>query len=314
MKCLVTGGAGFIGSHLAEGLLAEDHQVRILDNLSTGSVKNVAMLLNKGATYLPGDIRNGKDVFNALDGIDMVYHLAALPRVVRSVQDPVGTHDTNVTGFLNILQACRQLGIYNVVYASSSSVYGTQGTHVMDENMTPHPMSPYALHKVMNEQYARMFYDLFSVSSIGLRFFNVYGERQSTEGAYALVIGKFLRMKEDNEPLTIFGDGNQTRDYTHVSDVVRAIIMSGNALLGIERDSLRGAHKFNVGTGVETSINEIAQLVTQDRFNYPVNHVIPNPRGDFEELRKQADIFRTSAFIGWKPSVGLEEGIRRLLV
>lgn len=309
MKCLVTGGAGFIGSHLVEALLAEGHRVRILDDFSTGNMKVAEDLVAKGAMLQIDSITDYEAVLTALHDVEIVFHLAALPRVVRSVEDPIGTHNVNVTGFLNIMQGCREVGINKIVYASSSSVYGDQTDFVMEENMKPNPISPYAMHKLMNEQYAKMFNRLFKINSIGLRFFNVYGPRQSVEGAYALVVGKFLRMKRDGEKLTIFGDGKQTRDYTHVSDVVRAIILAGNKLYSGEECKCI----FNVGTGVETDINQIAELVLNDTDSNQIEHIIPNPRGDFEELRKCANVRKIHHGLGWEAEVSIQEGIERLL-
>ncbi|MDY6876970.1 MAG: GDP-mannose 4,6-dehydratase [Chloroflexota bacterium] len=298
MKCLVTGGCGFIGSHIVDALLALGHNVAVIDDLSTGHLSN----LNKKATFIRGSILDYALVKTVTNKIDWVFHLAAWPRVPRSIKDPLGTHNVNVNGTLALLQAARENLVSKFIYSSSSSVYGDQPTHIMTESMNPNPMSPYALHKFIGEQYATMFAKLFDMRIASLRYFNVYGPRQTTEGAYALVIGKFIRLRDATEPLTVYGDGKQTRAYTFVDDVVRANIMAAQADLPSGQNLI-----LNIGTAEETSVNEVAKKV-----GGKVVHIVPNPRGEFEERRKAADYTEAKTVIGWEPSVTFDEGMEIL--
>ena len=299
MRCVVTGGCGFIGSHIVDALVGEGWEVVALDDLSTGTRAS----LNPRAELVEASVADGDAVRAALAGAAWVFHLAALPRVQQSVDDPIGTHAVNVNGTLNVLQAAREHGVERVVLSSSSSVYGDQETHLMTEDLAPNPMSPYGLHKLIGEQYADLFASLFGMRIVSLRYFNVYGPRQSAEGAYALVIPHFLRLRDEGKPLTIYGDGEQTRDYVHVEDVVRANLHAASAELPAGR-----AVALNVGSGKETSVNEIAALVGGE-----VEHIHPNPRGAFEELRKCADNARAQSVISWAPRIPLAEGIASVL-
>ena len=299
MRCVVTGGCGFIGSHIVDALVRDGCEVAVLDDLSTGNLE----YLNPAAELVEGSVADGEVVRSAVEGATWVFHLAALPRVQQSVDDPVGTHAINVNGTLNVLQAAREHGVERVVVSSSSSVYGDQETHLMTEDLAPNPLSPYGLHKLIGEQYADLFASLFGMQIVSLRYFNVYGPRQSAEGAYALVIPHFLRLRDEGKPLTVYGDGCQTRDYVHVDDVVRANVNAANSELPVGR-----AVALNVGSGEETSVNEIAAMVGGE-----VEHIIPNPRGAFEELRKCADTSRARSVISWEPGILLAEGIRSVL-
>ena len=299
MKCVVTGGCGFIGSHLVDRLVHLGHQVVVVDDLSTGDDSH----LNPAAEPVKGSVTDLGLLISAMESADCVFHTAAWARIERSVEDPVGTHNVNVNGALNVLQAARLNGVSRVINSSSSSVYGDQPTHVMREDMAPNPKSPYALQKLIAEQYADMFARLFHMSIVSLRYFNVYGPRQPAEGAYLLVIPRFLRMRRRGEPLTVYGDGSQTRGYTHVADVVEANILAATA------DLPTGEHTvLNIGPRQETSVNEIAALI-----GGPVRYVVPNPRGEFEEFRKSADNSKARAVIGWEPQIPLSEGIECLL-
>ena len=299
MRCVVTGGCGFIGSHIVDALVRDGCEVAVLDDLSTGNLE----YLNPAAELLEASVADGEVVRSAVEGATWVFHLAALPRVQQSVDDPIGTHAVNVNGTLNVLQAAREHGVERVVVSSSSSVYGDQETHLMTEDLAPNPLSPYGLHKLIGEQYADLFASLFGMQIVSLRYFNVYGPRQSAEGAYALVIPHFLRLRDEGKPLTVYGDGCQTRDYVHVDDVVRANLNAANSELPAGR-----AVALNVGSGEETSVNEIAAMVGGE-----VEHIIPNPRGAFEELRKCADTSRAKSVISWEPGILLAEGIRSVL-
>ncbi len=299
MKCVVTGGCGFIGTHLVDRLVNLGHRVTVLDDLSTGSLER----LNPSAKPLYGSVADADAVVSATQGAEVVFHTAAWARIERSVADPVGTHAVNVTGTLNVLRAAQVNSVGRVINSSSSSVYGDQPNHLMREDMTPNPKSPYALQKLMGEQYAEVFARLFGLTVVSLRYFNVYGPGQPSEGAYSLVIPRFLRMREEGNPLTVYGDGTQTRSYTHVSDVVEANILAATAELPA------GKHiALNIGTGEETSVNEIAAAI-----GGPVQHILPNPRGEFEEARKAADCSLAASLIGWEPRIPFADGVKELL-
>ncbi len=299
MRCVVTGGCGFIGAHLVDRLVNDGHQVVVLDDLSTGKLEG----LNPSAEPLYCSVTDADALVAATDGAYVVFHTAAWARIERSVADPVGTHAVNVTGTLNVLRAAQINGVRRVINSSSSSVYGDQPTHLMREDMTPNPKSPYALQKLMGEQYAELFANLFGMSVVSLRYFNVYGPGQPSEGQYALVIPRFLRMRREGNPLTVYGHGEQTRSYTHVSDVVEANILAATAELPA------GSHTvLNIGTGQETSVNRIAAAI-----GGPVQHIVPNPRQEFEEARKAADCSLARSLIGWEPRVSFADGMKELL-
>lgn len=300
MKSVVTGGCGFIGTHLVDRLISLGHEVTVLDDLSTGNLAQ----LNPSAEPLYCSVTEADALVAATEKADLVFHTAAWARIERSVADPVGTHAVNVTGTLNVLRAAQINGVRRVINSSSSSVYGDQPTHLMREDMTPNPKSPYALQKLMGEQYADLFARLFGMSIMSLRYFNVYGPGQPSEGQYALVIPRFLRMRREGNPLTVYGDGTQTRSYTHVSDVVDANIMAATAEIPAGNHTV-----LNIGTGQETSVNQIAAAI-----GGPVQHIVPNPRREFEEARKAADCSRARSLIGWEPRVTFADGIKELLV
>ncbi len=298
MKCVVTGGCGFIGSHLVDGLVGLGHRVIVVDDLSTGDMSN----LNAAAELRNVSILDEVSLRETITGADLVFHLAAWPRIPRSIEDPVNTHKVNVDGTLHVLDAARHAGVGRVVYSSSSSVYGTQRTHLMHEEMTPNPLSPYALQKLIGEQYATMYARLYDMTLVSLRYFNVYGPRQPEEGAYALAIGKFLRLRREGLPLTAYGDGQQTRAYSHVDDVVRANLLAAEAVLPAGQNTI-----LNIGTDRETSVVQLANLM-----GGTVIHVFPNPRGEFEERRKAANYSRAAALLGWRPVTRLEDALEVL--
>ena len=299
MKSVVTGGCGFIGSHVVDRLVERSDEVVVVDDLATGDVA----CLNAGARLVGGSVLDTDLMREAVEGADRIFHLAALPRVERSIEDPVGTHRVNVDGTLNVLEASRRAGVRRFVYASSSSVYGRQDRHLMTEDMTPNPLSPYALQKLIGEQYVSLLAPLYGMTAVSLRYFNVYGPRQPLEGEYALVIGKFLSARRSGRPLTVYGDGEQTRAYSHVYDVVAA------NLLAAEADVPTGLNTvMNIGSGVETSVNRIAGMIGGE-----VVHVVPNPRGDMEERRKAADWSRAASVLGWEPTITLGEGLAALM-
>lgn len=299
MKCLVTGGCGFIGSHLVDQLITLGHEVIVLDDLSTSCGDH----LNPAATLIEGSITDADLVNSTTKGIDWLFHTAAWARIPRSIDDPIGTHHVNVNGSLNVFHAARINRVRRVINSSSSSVYGDQPTHLMHEDMLPQPKSPYALQKLIGEQYASMFARLFNMQVVSLRYFNVYGPRQTTEGAYVLVIPHFLKLHNKGQVLTVHGNGNQTRGYTHVFDAVRANVLAATADLPCRQGIV-----LNIGPREETSVNDIAALVGGE-----VEHIIPNPRAEFEELRKSADNTKAKALIGWEPRIPLDQGIKSML-
>ncbi len=296
MKAAVVGGAGFIGSNLVDALVDRGADVIVVDNMASGYRRN----LNAAAPLHQVDIAlDSEGLTSALHGREVVFLTAALPRVPRSIEDPVGTHAVNVTGALRVLKAAVDAGVKRVVYSSSSSVYGDQPTLPLTEDMPPGPLNPYACQKLMGEIYARNFAHIYGLETVCLRYFNVYGPRQVTEGAYRLVISIFMDQRERGEPMTIHGDGMQTRDFTWVGDVVRANVLAA------ESDRVGKGEPINVGAGCEVSVKRIAELIGGTVVHVP-------PRG-FDERFKRAGIERARDLLGWEPQVQIEEGIRRIM-
>ncbi len=291
---LVTGGAGFVGSNLVDELIARAIKVRVIDTFATGNRRN----LNPGAELFEADIRDGGAIRGAFDGIDCVFHVAALPRIPLSIAMPVETHMTNVVGALNVLIAARDAGVRRVVYSGSSSVYGDQPVLPLVETMTPNPLNPYALQKYVGEQYVRMFHRLFAMQTLTLRYFNVYGPRMTFEGAYVTVLSAFVAARKRGEPLAIHGDGEQTRDFTHVSDVVAANLLAMDA-------EVADGRAINVGRGRNVSVNRIADLVGGPRVQ------LEPRKGDMRNTL--ADIGEARRTLGWRPRISVEEGVAKLL-
>lgn len=291
MKCLVTGGAGFIGSHLVDKLIEKNYKVIIVDNLSVGKKENI----NSKAEFYQLDICDFEKIKPLFKGVDYVFHLAAIPRVPVSVLDPVLTSKINILGTVNVFKAGIDEKVKRIIFASSSSVYGDQKKLPLEESMTPNPLSPYALQKLSGEQFAKLFVGLYKVPIICLRFFNVYGPRIDFDSDYSLVIGKFLKQKTENKPLTIFGDGEQTRGFCYIDDVVSANIKA------MESKNLKGGEIINVGSEKSYSVNYLSQLIS-DKVQY-----LPPRVGDV--LHTQANIALAEKFFGWKPAVDLKEGV-----
>ncbi|HTR62571.1 MAG TPA: NAD-dependent epimerase/dehydratase family protein [Candidatus Binataceae bacterium] len=291
---LVTGGAGFVGSHLVDELVRRGERVRVLDSLATGKRAN----LNAQAEVIEGDIRDLDAIRPVFAGVDCVFHTAAMARVPLSIEKPVETHAANATGTLNVLVAARDAKVRRVINSGSSSVYGDQPTLPLREDMAANPLNPYALQKFIAECYTRQFHQLYGMQTLTLRYFNVYGPRMTAEGAYLTVISIFLRQRKAGEPLTIEGDGEQTRDFTHVRDVVRANI------LAMDCDTADG-RAINIGAGHNASINEIARMIGGPQVHRPPR------RGDARNTL--ADNREAAKVLGWHPEVKLAQGIEELM-
>ncbi len=293
MKILVTGGAGFIGSHLVDRLIEEEYKVVVIDNLSTGKKEN----LNPKADFYNLDICDFEKIKPIFQDIDYVFHLAAIPRVPISVEDPVGTSKANILGTVNVFKAASDNKIKRVVFASSSSVYGNQKELPLRETMMPGPISPYALQKLVGEQFANLFTQLYNTPIISLRYFNVFGPRTDLDSDYSLVIGKFLKQKSQNKPLTIFGDGEQTRGFCYVDDVVEADIKA------MKKEKLKGGEVINIGSEKSFSVNFLAKLIEGQ-----IQYLPPRP-GDV--LHTKADITLAKNLLNWEPKTSFEEGIKK---
>lgn len=305
LRVLVTGGAGFIGSHITENLLKRGAKfVRIMDNLVTGSMDNINPLLDQfnNAEFIWGDIRDLESCRKACVGIDVVCHQAALGSVPRSINDPLDSHNTNVNGFLNILLAARENNIKRIVYASSSSVYGTNDKSEKVEDETGDQLSPYAVTKYVDELYANIFTRVYGMECIGLRYFNVFGPRQNPEGVYAAVIPKFIKAISSGQYPTINGDGTYSRDFTYIDNVVLANILA----LSTENTHCFG-QAFNVGTNNSVSINSLFALIVgiMDKKCEPIYG--PARVGDVPY--SNASVEKITQMLGYKPIVYFREGL-----
>jgi UDP-glucose 4-epimerase len=291
---MVTGGAGFIGSHLVEALVSRGYRVRVIDNLSTGQSERV----HGAAELITADIVRPQSLEHLFDGIDCVFHTAALPRVPLSIENPLETHMVNVVGTINVLIASRDAGVRRVIFSGSSSVYGDQAELPLTEAMKPNPLSPYALQKLTGEHYTLLFNRLYGLETLTLRYFNVFGPRMATEGAYVTVISAFLRQRVAGKPLTIEGDGEQTRDFTHVYDVVRA------NLLAMDCKTADG-RALNIGQGRNVSVNWVAQQIGGPAVT------LPPRQGDVRHTL--ADFRQAEKLLGWRPQLSTEQGLAELI-
>ncbi|MEZ4369867.1 MAG: SDR family oxidoreductase [Polyangiaceae bacterium] len=298
---VVTGGGGFIGSHLVDGLLSRGAKVRVLDNFETGRRENLSHVLDR-IQLIEGDIRDLDTCQAALDGANFVLHQAALGSVPRSMATPANSLATNVGGTANIFTAARDQKLSRVVYASSSSVYGTSDKLPKKEGEEGEPMSPYALSKWMNEELAAIYTRCYSMELVGLRYFNVYGPRQDPNGAYAAVIPRFFAACRKGEAPVIFGDGLQSRDFTYVDDVVRA------NLLAMTMSDAPGA-AYNIGAGGRTTVKDLAETIIKvTGFAGAPDYQDPRP-GDVKH--SMADASRAKAGFGWEATTDLEAGLGR---
>jgi nucleoside-diphosphate-sugar epimerase len=301
---LVTGGAGFIGSHVAERLLRDGVRVRILDNFSTGRRENLDFAKAAGSALevIEGDLRDLATVERAVRGVDLIYHQAAMRSVPRSVDDPLGANENNVTGTLHVFEAARRHGVPRVVYASSSSIYGANPALPKREDQTPAPISPYAVSKAANEEYARVWTALYGVQTVGLRYFNVFGPRQDPQSEYAAVLPRFILWAMRGEPLQVHGDGTQSRDFTYIDNVVEANILAGQA-----PDA--SGEAFNVGCGERTSLLEIVAMLESFLGRPLERRHSPSRSGDVPHTL--ADVGKAKRLMGYTPLVGFAEGFRR---
>jgi UDP-glucose 4-epimerase len=302
-KAIVTGGAGFIGSNLVDKLIDRNYRVVIVDNLSTGKMSNIRPALATGqAEFIKGSITNLPLLQKSFSGADYIFHQAALPSVPRSIQDPKTSHNTNSTGTLNVLIAARDNGVKKVVYASSSSVYGDTPTLPKTEDMIPNPLSPYAITKLTGEYYCKVFTSLYGLKTVCLRYFNVYGPRQDPDSPYAAVIPLFFRSVLDGIPPVIYGDGEQSRDFTFVNDVTEANIRAAQSdVTGI----------FNLGNSQRITINFLTDSIIRLAGKNGIKAVYKDPRpGDI--LHSLADFSKARSF-GYDPAYDLQEGLKATL-
>jgi nucleoside-diphosphate-sugar epimerase len=322
---LITGGAGFIGSNIAEHLVNTGKTVRVFDDFSTGKRENLAGLVaqtslpvnnqlpSQAGTPAPpkpgtleiieGDLRVLESVQRAAAGVRYVLHLGAIPSVPRSVEDPVTTNQANITGTVNLLVAARDAKVKRVVFSSSSAIYGDTPTLPKREDMPASPLSPYAVHKITGEYYCRVFYQLYGLETVSLRYFNVFGPRQNPRSDYAAVIPRFITAILNGEPPTIFGDGQQTRDFSHVENVIEANLaacVAGKEACG---------EAFNIACGGRISLLDLVKTINQIAGkNIRPNHAPPRA-GDIKD--SQADIAKAGKLLGWKPRVGFQAGIEK---
>lgn len=301
MRVLVTGGAGFIGSHLVTGLIERGHSVRVLDNMATGSPVNLAHVRDD-VELIRGSVTSPDTAANAVAGCDAVYHQAALPSVARSLQDPLASNEANVNGTLTMLVAARNAGVRRFVYAGSSSSYGSNPELPKREEMTPMPKSPYAVAKLAGEQYCRVFGQLNEMETVCLRYFNVFGPRQNPTSLYAAVVPAFIRLLLDGKCLTLEGDGTQSRDFTYVGNVVQA------NLRALEASDVSG-EVFNVACGERHDLNFVIRELAEILQVQPEVARVPGRAGDVPH--SLADISKARAALGYEPTIHFREGLRR---
>ncbi len=293
-KVVVTGGAGFIGSNLTERFVADGMEVHVVDNYAGGKRDDRAI---QGATYHELDIRDTEKLVPIFKDAHCIFHEAALPRVQFSIEHPVETFSVNALGTVSVLDAAKRSGARRVVYAASSSAYGDQENLPLSEDLSPMPKSPYGLQKYIGELSMKTWAEVYGLPTVSLRYFNVYGPRLDPDGAYALVIGKFLKQRKEGKPLTIWGDGTHTRDFTHVSDIVRA------NTLAMESEKVGKGEVINIGAGRDVSVNRIAELIGGE---------VVHEEERMEPAFTRADTIRAKKLLGWEPKIKLEDGLEEL--
>ena len=304
MKVVITGGCGFIGSNLAHELV-DENEVIVIDDLSTGrSENNEDLLNNENYRFVKGSITNLDLLKQIFDGADYVFHQAAIPSVPRSIKDPAKTNEVNISGTLNVLIAAEHNNVKKVVYASSSSVYGDTPVLPKEESMIPNPLSPYAVSKLTGEYYCRVWSDIYGLKTASLRYFNVYGPKQDPSSEYAAVVPKFITRVLNGEPPIIYGDGEQTRDFTFVKDVVSANILAAKS---------SGTGIFNIGGGQRISINELAEAILKaSGTGTDPGLTYMEPR-DGDVKHSLADIRRAESIIGYNPAYTLDDGLKETI-
>jgi len=301
---LITGGAGFIGSHLVSKFLTMGYQVSIIDNFLTGKRENIEDDIGNLQALFESDIRDYESCRVATSGVDAVLHHAALASVPKSVEDPFLTNDINLTGTLNMLQASRENGVGKFIFASSAAIYGNNPDNPKREDMIPEPMSPYAVQKLAGEYYCSQYAALFGMDIISFRYFNVYGPNQDPDSQYAAAVPIFSRAINSGKPPTVFGDGEQTRDFVFVDDVAAANAMA------LEADALKG-NVVNIAAGTTVTVNELLRIMNMI-IGSDIETDFTDPRpGDIRH--SQADITRAQKLLGYRPSIGLEDGLTRVM-
>jgi len=293
-KVVVTGGGGFIGSHLVDALVTEGHEVHVIDNYAGGKYED---RLNSSATYHELDICSTDEIQKVVEGADVIFHTAALPRVPYSIEHPVETTEVNIKGTVSVLTAAARANVRRVVYSASGSAYGEQSVMPLSEDMQANPVNPYGLQKYVGELFAKVWPAIYGTETVCLRYFNVYGPRLDPRGPYALAVGAFLLAQKEGRPITIFGDGTITRDYTNVRDVVRANLLAAESL------SVGKGEVINIGAGRNVTIQYLAELIGGEITYGP-------PRVEAHD--SQADNRKAKELLGWEPTVSLEEGIAEL--
>ena len=300
--CLVTGGAGFIGSNLVDGLLSKGFGVRVLDNLSTGNPENLTRASSR-IEFIKGDLRSEKKVQKAIRGVSYVFHMAAIASVPQSVARPVETHEVNVTGTFRLLEASRKAGVKRFIFTSSSAVYGETDKFPSSEEDLPRPESPYAASKIMGEYYCRNFSKLYGLETVSLRYFNVYGPRQNPKSRYANVIPIFFKKILGHVPPEVHWDGKQSRDFVYVDDVVTA------NLLAMKKPGISG-EAFNIGSHSEARVIDCLKEI-QKVLGVKKVKIVHSPKRAGDVRRTFADISKARRFLGYRPGVNFEEGFRR---
>ena len=300
---LVTGGAGFIGSHIVKRLVSEGKHVRVVDNLSTG-IEARLHSVRQEIDFLHGDLADEQVSKAAVQGIDCVLHQAAVPSVQRSINDPIGTNRANVTATLNLLESCRKANVRRFVYAASSSAYGDAEVLPKNESMPVNPLSPYALQKWVGEHYCKLYHRLYRLETISLRYFNVFGPAQDPHSEYSAVIPKFIAALLAKKPITVYGDGEQSRDFTYVENVVEANVLATEA-------SSAAGNMCNIGCGERVSLNTLIGMLEENiGGKAEVMYVEPKP-GDVRH--SLADIAAAGRILGYEPKVMFHEGLRRTI-
>lgn len=295
MKCIVTGGAGFIGSNLVEALVESGNEVVVVDNYYAGNRPERRIA---GATYHHIDIVDPSSSLAIFQGAETVFHLAAVPRVQYSIEQPEETLQVNVNGTARILKGAKDYGVQRVIFASSSSVYGDLEELPLHEDARTRPKSPYGLQKFFGEGLCTLWSDIYGLSTVSLRLFNVYGQRLDPSGEYALIMGRFITQKRGGLPLTVTGDGEQSRDFTHVSDVVRAFLLAATSPL------VGKGEVINIGGGRDTTINHLAELFGGTKVHIPAR---------LEPRYTRASITKARELLSWEPKVSVEDGVRELV-